>query len=357
MIEGNNGGVFDTTITGCRFQRLGGNALFVSRGVKGTNVTRNHFALIGDSAIATVGELELSDGVSVSSYPADTTITNNHIRGVGIAGKQSSAWFSALSCRTMFKGNVLYNGPRAGVNLNDGFCGGETIESNIFFNWVRETQDHGPINTWDRAMYMQPSPSSSSSPLNSSGSGSGSGSGGVGSNSDGGGDGNGGITTTKAWTHISNNLIYNGPSGNRDLGNMFPAIDNDDGSSMFLAHGNVMVYGGAKNYLGHDKIWDSNLIAYPDRWGGDPCVQSWGGPNHIYSNNTCMVGCGRKRTGGGGGDAGTGPVTCADPVGIDGTSKGFVCKVDFNNETNRYRCRYGCRCRRRCRCRCRCRCR
>ena len=26
----------------------------------------------------------------------------------------------------------------------------------MLFNWVRETQDHGPINTWDRAAYLQP---------------------------------------------------------------------------------------------------------------------------------------------------------------------------------------------------------
>jgi hypothetical protein len=46
----------------------------------------------------------------------------------------------------------------------------------------------------------------------------------------------------------------NGPSGNRDLGNMFPAIDNDDGSAYFFASRNLLVYGGAKNFLGHDKV-------------------------------------------------------------------------------------------------------
>ena len=31
-----------------------------------------------------------------------------------------------------------------------------TLERNVLFNWVRETQDHGPINTWDRQTYVQP---------------------------------------------------------------------------------------------------------------------------------------------------------------------------------------------------------
>ena len=31
---------------------------------------------------------------------------------------------------------------------------GDLIESNLIFNMVRETDDHGPINTWDRAPYI-----------------------------------------------------------------------------------------------------------------------------------------------------------------------------------------------------------
>ena len=79
--------------------------------------------------------------------------------------------------------NVAYNGPRAGINLNDAFCHGHTIQNNcpslrlfwltpqkiatqlrarscavvggrliggsvcppaVLFNWVRETQEHSP---------------------------------------------------------------------------------------------------------------------------------------------------------------------------------------------------------------------
>eukprot|EP01050_Picozoa_sp_SAG11_P004905 SAG11_NODE_326_length_10708_cov_6.937035_6_plen_121_part_00 len=77
---------------------------------------------------------------------------------------------------------------------------------------------------------------------------------------------------TQEWTHITGNLILNGPSGNQickvkphgpnvpcpgnhgNPGNtgscgLFPTIDNDDGSAYFSAEGNVLIYGGAKNYL------------------------------------------------------------------------------------------------------------
>ena len=37
-----------------------------------------------------------------------------------------------------------------------------------------------------------------------------------------------------------------------------PTIDNDDGSSYFYMSKNLLVYGGGKNFLGHDKFWIAN---------------------------------------------------------------------------------------------------
>lgn len=42
----------------------------------------------------------------------------------------------------MFDGNVLFNGPRCGINFNDGFGGGNIVQHNLINNWVRETSDH-----------------------------------------------------------------------------------------------------------------------------------------------------------------------------------------------------------------------
>jgi len=285
-------GAEDLQIHRCSFLRVGGNALFLSGHVWRTIIRDNEFILVGDSAIATVGRINLDDGSVVDTYPADTTISSNHFRDIGVYGKQTSALFSALTCRTTFVGNVAYNGPRAGINLNDEFCHGHNISHNLLFNWVRETQDHGPINTWNRAMYLQRDPQTGQS------------------------------TITPQWCHINHNLIMNGPSGNRDLGNMFPAVDNDDGSAFYHISQNVMVYGGAKNYLGYDKIWVENFIVFPDRWGGDPCAQIWGGQHHVFENNTCIIGFNRTRV-----------KSPHEPIGLDGTMKGFDCVVDLHNKT------------------------
>jgi len=274
------------TIDRCRFLRTGGNALFLSGHVKDTRIARNEFSWIGDSAVLTVGRLELADGFTVDTFPEDTIIERNHFREIGIIGKQTSALFSALSCRTSFVFNVAYNGPRAGINLNDQFCHGHKIKDNLLFNWVRETQDHGPINTWNRAMYIQRNTTNNQP------------------------------TVIPQWAHIERNFIMNGPSGNRNLGNLFPTIDNDDGSSYFYIANNFLVYGGAKNYLGHDKVWISNLFVYPGRWSGDPCGMLWGGKNHHFENNTCVVAPGNE------------------PIGLDGSIEGSACKIDWNDVDN-----------------------
>jgi hypothetical protein len=88
---------------------------------------------------------------------------------------------------------------------------------------------------------------------------------------------------------VVGNAILNGPSPNRDLGNLWPCVDNDDGSQFYWVKGNLCVYGGFKNYLGQNKKWDSNLVVFPDRWAGDTCLTQWGGQEHVYSNNTCIT--------------------------------------------------------------------
>jgi hypothetical protein len=56
----------------------------------------------------------------------------------------------AKSSANVVRRNVFMTGPRAGVNFNDGSAGGEVLEQNLVFNFVRETGDHGMFNSWDR---------------------------------------------------------------------------------------------------------------------------------------------------------------------------------------------------------------
>jgi hypothetical protein len=52
--------------------------------------------------------------------PIGTTISNNLVREIGVWQKQSSMWFQAVTAQTNLVNNVHFNGPRAGVNFNDG---------------------------------------------------------------------------------------------------------------------------------------------------------------------------------------------------------------------------------------------
>ena len=94
-------------------------------------------------------------------------------------------------------------------------------------------------------------------------------------------------------------------------GSMFTCLDHDDGSDFYLDTRNVCVFAGMKNYLGQNKIWDSNLIAYADgafaqnrsgmpavwtsmNMAGNrsllPCTEVTG-PCHnreVFTNNTCI---------------------------------------------------------------------
>jgi hypothetical protein len=56
----------------------------------------------------------------------------------------------AKTAQSIVSGNVFFNGPRAGINANDGFGGGDVISHNLVFSTCRESGDHGPFNSWDR---------------------------------------------------------------------------------------------------------------------------------------------------------------------------------------------------------------
>ena len=54
---------------------------------------------------------------------------------------QTSCYFQAIAANVTLRDNLCYNGPRAGINWNDGFAGNNRIEGNLVFNMVRETGD------------------------------------------------------------------------------------------------------------------------------------------------------------------------------------------------------------------------
>lgn len=161
-------GVANFTLAGNAFARLDGNAVNVNGYARDVVVDGNDFSWIGDSCIALWGHTGtcLNENCSQSTphrtgpdgrggeQPWRTVISRNVAREIGVWQKQSSFLFQAVSYATHVKDNVHFNGPRAGINFNDGFAGGDVLEGNLLANCVRESGDHGPFNSWDRVPYI-----------------------------------------------------------------------------------------------------------------------------------------------------------------------------------------------------------
>ena len=54
--------------------------------------------------------------------------------------------FQGISGNNVIEDNVCYSGPRALLNINDGFLGLSNFTGNVLFNPCRESHDHGAVN-------------------------------------------------------------------------------------------------------------------------------------------------------------------------------------------------------------------
>ena len=194
------------------------------------------------SAIVSWGrtDSELGEGAFTAHlglYPDGNLIEGNLIHEVGHFEKQNSFYVQAKTGRSVIQGNVMFNGPRAGINFNDGWTGGDVLRGNLVFNTCRESGDHGPFNSWDRQPYLTP----------------GSPDGGVGMD----------------WREISGNfLIANYQSQD--------AIDNDDGSAYYNSTGNFLLFsetGLKSDYGGHSNHHFGNVYGFVGKCIGDTTQQ------------------------------------------------------------------------------------
>jgi hypothetical protein len=142
-------GVRGLTINECVFHHLGGNGLLLRGWSRDAHIVNSTFDHVGDSGIVTCGDVELAD-LSSLTVPANTLIEGNIFSNIGVEIKQAGGLYAALSANHTVSRNLFYNGPRAGININDGAHGGHKFTENLFFNLVRETSDHGAFNSWDR---------------------------------------------------------------------------------------------------------------------------------------------------------------------------------------------------------------
>ena len=122
-------GTEDVVVDGCVLERVDGNAVMISGYNRRAAVTRNEFAWVGDTAIASWGFTSSADPVyralapgmgedgTAGEQPWGNNISFNLVHEIGINEKQSSFLFQAVTMRNHVEGNVAYNGPRAGINF------------------------------------------------------------------------------------------------------------------------------------------------------------------------------------------------------------------------------------------------
>eukprot|EP01063_Lacrimia_lanifica_P013035 TRINITY_DN196_c0_g1_i2.p1 TRINITY_DN196_c0_g1~~TRINITY_DN196_c0_g1_i2.p1 ORF type:complete len:793 (+),score=349.08 TRINITY_DN196_c0_g1_i2:64-2442(+) len=258
FLEGTEG----VHVTDCHLTRLDGNAVMISKYNRNATVERNEFSWIGGSGVASWGftnetganPLEGFDGTD-GNHPRYNTIRGNLIREVGHYEKQTSFYVQAKTALTVLENNVFFNGPRAGINFNDGFGGGDVVASNLVFSSCRESGDHGPFNSWDR----QPFLTDVRTP--------------------------GVPSVVMQWRTLRNNFFI-------DNYNTQEGVDNDDGSAFYDTHHNFLVAGnvGMKNdFGGHDNHHHDNLYAYVKE-GFGICSQLAGHEDWFCNSTLVMTG-------------------------------------------------------------------
>ena len=123
-------------VSGGLFKRLDGNAIMLNGFNRGAVIEKNEFVYVADNVLAGWGKTR-TDGRN-GDQPRDTLVQDNAIHELGFF-ESIQRMFQALTATTTLKNNIMYNMPRAAVNFNDGFGGGN-VEGNLIWNMCRESE-------------------------------------------------------------------------------------------------------------------------------------------------------------------------------------------------------------------------
>lgn len=130
------------TISGSTFYRTDANAVMIAGYNRNATVVDNEFAYVGMSCVVTLGNTVQDDGTS-GEQPWGTVIAYNKAHEIGQYQLQSSLWFTSRATLTRVEGSVVFNIPRAAINLNDAFGGGNNMTKLSLWNTCRQSGDHG----------------------------------------------------------------------------------------------------------------------------------------------------------------------------------------------------------------------
>ena len=260
------------SIENCVVTRVDGQAILLDGYHRGASVVQNDIELTGSHGVVVWGKTspcmnsncsrQLPDPRAsgpdgrAGNQPIGTLVEANIIRETGVLERHGTMFFSSLAANTVLKGNVLLNAMRAGVNINDGFGGGNRIEGNLMANIGRGwNKDEGVINAWARQPF---------------------------------------ITNLRNGT-ASTQPAFNVVNGNFILATYSPllGVDTDDCSSFWTASGNVLAYGGYGR-KGSEQSTDVNSVGNFMFWMPRPTYAGGSGPawsdqNGVFANNTVVL--------------------------------------------------------------------
>ena len=147
--EGAEGVVVD----GCKFDTLGGSAVLWSGYVRNATVSSSEFSWLGGNGVLAIGDDDWGN-VTSGDYPVNNTVDRCVFREIGVYAKHSAAYAEFVAGAASITNNIIFNVARAGIALNDAMGGGNQLNSNLIFSTVRESGDHGPVNSWSRQAYL-----------------------------------------------------------------------------------------------------------------------------------------------------------------------------------------------------------
>jgi len=254
-------GTVGFSVARCTFTRLDGNGVVLNGWNRFFSVEDSSFEYLGESGVVSWGRVEGADARALTQ-PWGSVVRRNLCSNIGLFEKQASCYFATLTGGATLEENIFFNMPRAAVNFNDDMGGGSLLTRNLLFNTCRESQDHGPFNSWGRTPYMINFPNGTPS---------------------------GGLKPLV--DEIGYNFLVAGGGANSG------AADHDDGSAFYYDHHNFMVYGGHKSNFGHAKRSEANLMAFALVYTNQ-CMRQWptlppASPGGVfaeaYVGNTCIL--------------------------------------------------------------------
>lgn len=255
-------GAENISIDNCRFQRLGGNAIFVDGYNRNVSVTSSIFEENGASDVNFVGSvaavrnplfiydqrlsLDVTDtivGPKTIDYPADCRVENCLMTKCGRIEKQTAGVNISMSSRITVRHNTIYHVPRAAINICDGTWGGHLIEWNKCFETVLETSDHGAFNSWGRDRFWYSA--SPNGPIQK--------------------DANGTPLITSVIKRFPNIMLWDAYQTSTIRNNFMMCdngwdIDLDDGSTNYDIYNNLCLRGGIKTREGYHRNVYNNII-------------------------------------------------------------------------------------------------